>query len=124
MKLLDEIKVVNDNYKDNGITQGMIGTIIEADIRWNSFYVCFQDQRVYNKEFMKIQDNILKLQKDICLGIKISDMEVVRESNVDNNEIYNNLPENHKDCWCKVENGFIVNLKDEKKNSIPYCYNS
>lgn len=124
MKLLDEIKVVNDNYKDNGITQGMIGTIIEADIRWNSFYVCFQDQRVYNKEFMKIQDNILKLQKDICLGIKISDMEVVRESSVDNNEIYNNLPENHKDCWCKVENGFIVNLKDEKKNSIPYCYNS
>ena len=124
MKLLDEIKVVNDNYKDNGITQGMIGTIIEADIRWNSFYVCFQDQRVYDKEFMKIQDNILKLQKDICLGIKISDMEVVRESSVDNNEIYNNLPENHKDCWCKVENGFIVNLKDEKKNSIPYCYNS
>ena len=124
MKLLDEIKVVNDNYKDNGITQGMIGTIIEADIRWNSFYVCFQDQRVYDKEFMKIQDNIFKLKKDICLGIKISDMEVVRESSVDNNEIYNNLPENHKDCWCKVENGFIVNLKDEKKNSIPYCYNS
>lgn len=115
MKLLDEVRVINNNYEDKGVLQGMIGTIIEADIRWNSFYVCFQDQRVYDKEFMKIQDNIFKLNKDICLGVKISDMEVVRESNIDNNDIYNNLPANHKDCWCKVEEGFIVNLKGEKK---------
>lgn len=122
MKLLDEVRVINNNYVDKGILQGMVGTIIEADIRWNSFYVCFQDQRVYDKEFMKIQGNIFKLNKDICLGVKISDMEVVKESNIDNNEIYNNLPENHKDCWCKVEDGFIVNLKGEKKNIKPYHY--
>lgn len=124
MKLLDEVRVINNNYEDKGVLQGMIGTIIEADIRWNSFYVCFQDQRVYDKEFMKIQDNIFKLNKDICLGVKISDMEVVRESNIDNNDIYNNLPENHKDCWCKVEDGFIVNLKGEKKNNKPYHYST
>lgn len=124
MKLLDEIRVINNNYEDKGVLQGMIGTIIEADIRWNSFYVCFQDQRVYDKEFMKIQDNVFKLNEDICLGIIISDMEVVRESNIDNNDIYNNLPENHKDCWCKVEEGFIVNLKGEKKNNKPYHYST
>ena len=32
MKLLDEVKVVNDNYKENGITKGMIGTIIDAQL--------------------------------------------------------------------------------------------
>ena len=124
MKLLDEVRVINNNYEDKGILQGMIGTIIEADIRWNSFYVCFQDQRVYDKEFMKIKDNIFKLNKDVCLGVRTSDMEVVKQSNVDDNEIYNNLPENHKDCWCKVEEGFIVNLKGEKKNKKAYHYNT
>ena len=43
---------------------------------------------------------------------------------LDNNDIYNNLPENHKDCWCKVEEGFIVNLKGEKKNNKPYHYST
>lgn len=124
MKLLDEVRVINDNYKDKGITQGMIGVIIEADIRWNSFYVCFQDQRVYDKNFMKVKDNIFRLNNDICLGIKINDMEVITESNMSDSDIYNNLPENHKDCWCKVYNGFIVNLKGETKNKKPYLYNS
>lgn len=124
MKLLDDVRVINNNYKDEGISKGMIGTIIEADIRWDSFYVCFQDQRVYDKEFMKIQDNIFKLNNDICTGVKISDMELVKESNVDDKGIYENLPENHKDCWCKVEDGFIVNLKGKKKNKIPYHYNT
>ena len=124
MKLLDKVKVLNDNYKNEGITRGMIGTIIEADVRWNSFYVSFQDQRVYDKDFMKIEDNIFKLNNDICLGIKIKDLEVVKDSGVTDEFIYNNLPENHKDCWCKVENGFIVNLKGKKKIKEPYDYNS
>lgn len=29
MKLLDEVCVLTDDYKDEGITKGMIGTIIE-----------------------------------------------------------------------------------------------
>lgn len=124
MKLLDEVKVINDDYKDKGITQGMRGTIIEADIRWNSFYVCFQDQRMYDEDFMKIEDNIFKLKNDICLGIKINDLEVIEESDANDEDIYNNLPENHKDCWCKVEEGFICNLKGKKKNKKPYHYNT
>ena len=34
------------------------------------------------------------------------------------------LPLNNPKCWCKVENGYILNLLGEKKNSIPYDYNS
>ena len=77
MKLLDDVVVINDNYKEDGIVKGMIGTIIEADIRWESFYVCFQDQRVYDKEFMKNKENIFKLKNDICLGVKIQDLELI-----------------------------------------------
>ena len=124
MKLLDEVKVINDNYKDNEITKGMIGTIIEADIRWESFYVCFQDQRVYDKNFMRDKENIFKLKKDICCGIKIKDLELIKDNKTTDVMIKDSLPGKHKDWWCKVENGFIVNLKGEKKNKIPYDYNS
>ena len=124
MKFLDEVKVINNDYKDLGIKQGMIGTIIEADIRWDSFYVCFQDQRVYDKDFLKLKDNIFKLNNDICLGVKIKDLEVIKDGGASDDYIYNNLPEHHKDCWCKMEDGFIMNLKGDKKNKQPYDYNS
>lgn len=124
MKFLDNVRVLNTNYEKKGITKGMIGTIIDADIRWNSFYVNFQDQRVFDKDFMKKEENIFKLNNDICLGIKIKDLEVVNSSNIDNNVIYENLPEKHKDWWCKVEDGYITNLKGKKKNKIPYDYDS
>ena len=58
MKLLDDVKVINDNYASQGIKAGAIGTIIEADIRWDEFFVCFQDQRVYDEEFMKNKQNV------------------------------------------------------------------
>ncbi len=52
----------------------MIGTIVDADIRWNCFCVNFQDQRVYDKEFMSKEENILKLNNDIYTEINIADM--------------------------------------------------
>ena len=116
MKLLDKVKVLNDNYKDLGITKGMIGTIIDADILWNSFFVCFQDQRTYDKEFMSKEENIFKLKDDICEGIKIKDLELFKIGSGTDEMIYEELPEKHKDWWCKVEDGYIVNLKGEKKN--------
>ena len=124
MKLLDEVKVVNDNYKENGITKGMIGTIIEADIRWESFYVCFQDQRVYDTNFMKNKENIFKLNSDICHGIKVKDLKLIKDGGATDELIKKSLPEKHKDCWCKAEDGYIINLIGEKKNKIPYNYNS
>ena len=124
MKLLDKVKVLNDNYKDLGITKGMIGTIIDADILWNSFFVCFQDQRIYDKEFMSKEENIFKLKDDICEGIKIKDLELFKIGSGTDEMIYEELPEKHKDWWCKVEDGYIVNLKGEKKNKVPYDYDS
>ncbi len=124
MKLLDDVKVINDKYKESGILKGMIGTIIDADIRWNSFYVCFQDQRVYNLNFMADKNNVFKLKDDICFGIKIEDLELFKNNNCSDEKIKASLPENHKDCWCKVEDGYIINLKGEKKNKVAYKYNS
>lgn len=124
MKFLDEVKVINNNYAKYGITEGMIGTIIDADIRWDTFYVSFEDQRLYDKEFMKIKENIFHLNKDICIGVKISDLTVLKESKIGNKEILENLPEKHKNTWCKVENGFILNLSGERKNKIAYKYDS
>lgn len=124
MKILDDVRVVCDDYKEEGITKGMIGTIIDADIRWNEFYVCFQDQRVYDKEFMKHEENIFKLNDDICTGIKIKDLELVKDRKTSDELIRESLPDGHKDFWCKVENGFIINLKGEKKNKVQYDYDS
>lgn len=122
MKYLDDVRVVNDNYKELGINKGDIGTIIDPDIRWDSFYVCFQDQRVYDSMFMKNKDNIFKLNEDVCEGIKIRDLELVKDNKCSNSLIEQDLPDNHKNQWCKVENGYIINLKGERKNKIPYDY--
>ena len=102
----------------------MIGTIIDADIKWNSFFVCFQDQRVLDKEFMSNEKNVFSLNDDICVGIQIEDLELVKDNKCSDETIEKSLPENHKGCWCKVEDGFIVNLLGEKKNKIAYDYNS
>ena len=124
MKYLDRVKVINDNYKDEGITKGMIGTIIDPDIRWNCFYVGFIDQRIYDKEFMSKEENIFKLNSDICTGIKIEDLKLFEDSNVSDEYIRADLPKDYKDWWCKVEDGYIINLKGERKNKIPYDYDS
>lgn len=124
MKILDDVRVICDDYKKEGIRKGMIGTIIDADIRWNEFYVCFQDQRVYDEDFMKHEENVFKLNDDICTGIKIKDLELVKDRKTSDKLIRESLPAGHKDFWCKVENGFIINLKGEKKNKIQYDYDS
>ena len=126
MRFLDDVEVVVDNLKYNsvGVFKGMVGTIIDADIRWNSFFVCFQDQRVYDKDFMSIEENIFKLNDDICIGVKIQDLELVKDNKCNDEDIKKSLPEKYKDWWCKVEDGYIVNLKGEKKNKTPYDYDS
>ncbi len=124
MRMLDDVIVINDKYESEGVKKGMRGTILDADIRWNSFCVNFQDQRVYDREFMSVEDNIFKLEDDIYTAIKIEDLELFKEGGMTDEGLYRNLPENHKDWWCKVENGFIMNLEGKKKNKIPYDYDS
>ena len=126
MKLFDEVRVIKDKEKYNnwGVYKGMIGTIIDAEIRFNAFQVIFTDERSKDKEFMSVEENIFKLNDDIVEYIDIEDLEVVKESDVSDEYILENLPKKYPNWYCKVENGYIVNLQGEKKNKIPYDYNS
>ena len=112
MKYFDKVKVINDRkeYNENNIYKGMIGTIFEAEIRDNSFYCIFESGDDYDWYFE-------------C-PIYINDLEFVEDGNCTDEWILDAIPNNNKDWWCKVENGYITNLKGERKNKIPYDYNS
>ena len=112
MKFLDRVKLIKDKkeYSEQGIYKGMIGTILEAEIRSGSFYVNFIDPKM--------------IEDDIGLPIDIEDLELVENRNVSDEKILDCLPKNNPSWWCKVEDGYIMNLKGERKNKIPYNYNS
>ena len=111
MKIYDEVRVLKDKkeYEKYNIHKGDVGTIWFSEIRYNCFDVLFED-----KDGRYITD---------C-QIHIEDLEVVKESDITNQEIMEGLPTPDPHWWCKVENGYILNLLDEKKNKIPYDYNS
>ena len=112
MKYLDKVKLVNNRkeYNENNVYAGEIGTIFEAEIRDNSFFVIFDN---YSDS---------KWYKD-CI-IKIEDLQFVEDGNVKDEEILEALPKQNPKWWCKVEDGHIINLLGEKKNKIPYDYKS
>lgn len=126
MKYLDRVRVIKDRdeYKELGVYKGMVGTIIDAEIRFRAFQVGFIDERVKDKEFMSVEENIFKLEDDIIEYINIEDLEVIEESDATDEYILKNLPKEYPNWYCKVEDGFIVNLQGEKLNKIPYDYNS
>lgn len=126
MKLFDKIRVVNDckYYNEEGIFKGRIGRINSAEIRDNCFEVVFIDERFWNKNFAWTDEAIETMKDDIFLEMKIEDMEVIEESNLTDDEILESIPLHNKEWWCKVEDGYIMNLLGEKKNKIPYDYDS
>ena len=126
MKFLDKVKVLVDKkeYNDNEIYEGMIGTIIDAEIRDNCFNVIFIDERVKDKDFMSKEENFLSLKDDIIYPISIKDLELVEDGNCSDDQILESIPLHNKDWWCKVEDGYIINLNGKRKNKIPYKYNS
>ncbi len=126
MKLFDKVKVIKDDkyYNNNGVFKGRIGRINSAEIRGNCYEVVFIDNRFYDKDYKWTDENWDTIEDDIFLEMKISDIEVVEESNVTDEEILESIPLKNKEWWCKVENGFIMNLLGEKKNKIPYDYNT
>ena len=81
MKLFDEVKVIKDReeYNKQGIFKGMVGTIIDAEIRFNAFQVIFTDDRAKDRNFMSVEDNIFKLKDDIIEYIKIEDLDTVKK---------------------------------------------
>ena len=65
-----------------------------------------------------------ELKDDISIPIKIKDLELLEESDITDNDLLEAIPKNNPSWWCKVENGYIINLLGEKKNKTPYNYNS
>lgn len=123
MKLFDEVKVINDKerYKEYNIHKGMVGTIIDAEIRFNAFQVIFTDPKTKQPNFDWENE---KWEDDIVEYIDIEDLEVVKESDVTDEFILKSLPEKYPNWWCKVEDGYIINLQGEKLNKVPFDYNS
>ena len=107
MKYLDEIEITTSKYEKFGIPIGTKGVIILAAMRNN----CFECE-------------LFDLAGTETYSINIKDMKVLNSSNVADKEILNDLPKHNPSWWCKVENGFIINLKGEKKNKIPFNYDS
>ena len=111
MKWLDEVRVTagKPEYEECGVHSGAIGTIIMSEIRYNKFEVVFSDSK--GKDYALIE-------------IYVGDLEVVRSSNLTDEDILEDLPKHDPHWWCKVEDGYILNLLGEKKNKIPYDYES
>lgn len=110
MKYPDEVRVNSDRYEAKGIKNGAVGTIIFSRLRDLKFEAVFSncDGTDYADELIFVGD--LELQKENEL---ISDADILKD-----------LPLHDPNWWCKVENGYILNLKGERKNKIPYDYDS
>ena len=126
MKIYDKVKVISlkSDYKEKGITEEMIGTIISPEIRNNKFYVVFIDPKYTDANFAFTDENQEELIDDIFCDIYIKDLELVEIGFATDEMILEELPKNNPKWWCKVEDGYIMNLLGEKKNKIPYDYDS
>ena len=108
MKYLDSIEIITDKYEKIGIPKGTRGAIIMPEIRNNTF-MC----EVFNSS-----------SDDETPAIRIDEMKVTRSSDLTDAQILQDLPLNDPHWWCKVEDGYILNLLGERKNKIPYDYDS
>ena len=128
MKLFDDVRVINDckEYAEAGVFKGMVGYIDLAEIRDNSFFVCFEDEdyKAHENDLDWIREHFSELKGDFSCIIKIEDLELVKDNGCTDKQLLRNLPKKDPHWWCKVENGYILNLLNEKKNKIPYNYNS
>lgn len=107
MKWLDEVKVINDKYKSEGIKKGDVGVIFGAEIVFNTFSVLF---RKPNGTGYYITD------------VKVEDLKLVTDGGVTDEQLLSALPQRNPHRWCKLENGFILSLSGLKKNEFAYLY--
>ncbi len=112
MKYYDRVRLIRDSeyYKENQLKAGDEGEIIFPEIRDNTFYVRFETGD--EKNFYNFCD------------IKIEDLELVEDAGTTDKTIKNAMPKYNTRWWCKVEDGYITNLNGERKNKVPYDYNS
>ena len=109
MKLFDNVEILTDKYEKIGIPKGTRGAIVLPEIRNCGFEI----------EVFGLPKSVFELQH-----VKIEDMKVIKSSDISDEVILEELPNKNPKWWCKVEDGYIINLLGERKNKIPYDYNS
>ena len=112
MKYFDKVRItrVDKENERDGIRVGEIGLIGEPEIRDNSFFIMIPATDLYSDDRFSV--------------VKIKNLELVESAGLTDEEILKDLPKNNPKWWCKVEDGYIVNLLGEKKNKIPFNYES
>lgn len=113
MKYGDRVKVLveKEEYAKNYVHKDMIGMLTDAEIRDCEYMVIFSEK--YSPD-----------EEDIYIPMYVGDIETVKEGNYTDAQILQDLPKQDPRWWCKVENGYIINLLGERKNKIPYDYKS
>ena len=110
MKYLDKVRVISDKYEKEGVQKGDVGHILSAEIRYNTFDFYLE--------------NPITKGDDLCCAVYVGDLELVESAEITDEEILEALSGHDPNWWCKVENGYILNLKGERKNKTPYDYSS
>ena len=109
MKYLDSIVVTTNKYAQLGIKKGTKGAIVMPEIRNNTFEC----------ELFEVDEELYPI-----LSVNVSDLDVIQPSDITDKDILEDLPNQDPHWWCKVEDGYIMNLLGERKNKIPYDYDS
>ena len=103
MQWLDAVRVTTDKYESEGVKKGDIGVIILPEIRANTYEVVFSDKD--GRDYAQIE-------------IFVGDLELAtRNEDITDESILEDLPGHDPNWWCKVEDGYILNLKGEQKQN-------
>ena len=126
MKMYDKVEVLNDSedYAKEGVYKGMIGRIESAEIRGDCFSVIFIDPRYHDPNYVFTDESMYELEEDKICTMKIKDLKLVEVYPFSDEDLLDSLPRKDPRWWCKVENGYIINLLGQRRNKIPYDYES
>ena len=116
MKLFDKVKLISDKkkYEIDGVKKGEIGTIIQECLM-------FTAGKVGSFDVLFFEDS---KDEEVYISVDVCDLEVVKESAITDDELLECISSHNPAKWCKVVDGYIMNLKGEKLNKIPYQYDT
>ena len=128
MREFDDVILIRDReeYAKHGIKRGRIGYICMPEIRDDSLFVAFEDEGLvqHRNDPDDSWFDTHEIEGDIAIEVKIEDVELYQENHLSDEDLLDSLPKHNPEWWCIVEDGYIKNLLGEKKNKIPYDYNS
>ena len=116
IKLYDRVKLIVDKtkYQKEGVKKGDVGTIIQECLM-------FTGSKIGSFDVMFFEDSE---DDEVYVSVDVCDLEVVSESAITDENLLEGLPMHDPSRYCKVVDGYIMNLKGEKLIKIPYKYDS